>query len=1097
MLVQPQHHAAEEEDKVEVPFAPTSTSPTIEPTPPPQDTITTPPQAQPATPSSPPQAQPQPKTSESSMTFLNTLMETCATLLLDEQMAKRLHDEKVEQAAAREKLEKNDLEKAKVLQQHLKRKPISIAQARKNMIVYLKNMAGYKMKHFRDEEPTKKRVVEETLLHESFNKLKVVEVLGSHSTQDTPTDDLKDMSEEDVKNMLEIIPVSEFKVEALQVKYPLIDWEIYSEGSRSYWKIIIVGGITEAYQCFKDMMKGFDREDLDALDEDLHGGQQTKEQKFGYILQVIKKLELKKLDGLLVKMVWKPKKIKQVWKATRKLLTTVGYQWKPTERIFFLGKQCPLTRFTKSKVVPVKQAENISTSKIMVVQIVLWYLDSGCSKHMTGDRSRLRNFMKMFIETVRFGDDHFGAIMGYGDYVIGDNVISRAPMFLWAEVVATACYTQNRSLIHTRHNKTPYELVHDKKHGLTFLRVFDTLCYPTNDYEDLGKLQPTADIGIFVGYAPSRKAGIPSFTTIDQDAPSPSHSLSSSELQPPISHHDPSYEASSSGDASSAESTHEGIDFEESFSPVARIEAIRIFIANTASKNINIYQMDVKTAFQNGELKEDVYISQPEDFVNPDDSTHVYRLKKALYGLKQAPRVCAISLCCNNVHHSRSKHIDIHHHFIREQVEKGVVELYFVMINYQLVDIFTKALPRERFEFLLPRLASVSAIYLQQFWDTLMFEAKTGAYRFQLDDQTPATEEASTGPSAQPQDDTSANIVREIPSPADAETGTKTEKVIIEGDTKILNIGEEQEEYVDNQVYPEEQTAELDEGQDGSDPGKTLESRPPPDDDKMDEDQARSDPRKSHLATSPLLESFTASTTETTTTTLPLLPPQQQQQSTTDLELTARITTLEKKFYDFEKKIQTLDNVTQNLGSRVFNLELWDLPHKINQTVNKVVKEMEECHRLLTDQVDLVNPEGRRLVPDVSKPLPLGGPPARTAALSKLKAANYPDFGLEEVVPSLWIESERDYNISAAYGITHWWFKRKDFYITRHNVPSDCRAVRSHIRIISVISIKTFERYGYAFLKEIVIRRADYNEYKDSEDDFKNLHPNDFEDPYC
>nr|GEW84763.1 hypothetical protein [Tanacetum cinerariifolium] len=80
MLVQPQHHAAEEEDKVEVPFAPTSTSPTIEPTPPPQDTITTPPQAQPATPSSPPQAQPQPKTSESSMTFLNTLMETCATL---------------------------------------------------------------------------------------------------------------------------------------------------------------------------------------------------------------------------------------------------------------------------------------------------------------------------------------------------------------------------------------------------------------------------------------------------------------------------------------------------------------------------------------------------------------------------------------------------------------------------------------------------------------------------------------------------------------------------------------------------------------------------------------------------------------------------------------------------------------------------------------------------------------------------------------------------------------------------------------------------------------------------------------------------------
>ncbi|GJS18342.1 integrase, catalytic region, zinc finger, CCHC-type containing protein [Tanacetum coccineum] len=84
-------------------------------------------------------------------------------------------------------------------------------------------------------------------------------------------------------------------------------------------------------------------------------------------------------------------------------------------------------------------------------------------------------------------------------------IFSKAPMFLWAEAVATACYTHNRSLIHTRHNKTPYELVHDKKPDLTFLRVFGALCYPTNDSEDLGKFQAKADIGIFVGYAPSRK----------------------------------------------------------------------------------------------------------------------------------------------------------------------------------------------------------------------------------------------------------------------------------------------------------------------------------------------------------------------------------------------------------------------------------------------------------------------------------------------------------------------------------------------------------------------------------------------------------------
>nr|GFB14163.1 retrovirus-related Pol polyprotein from transposon TNT 1-94 [Tanacetum cinerariifolium] len=84
-------------------------------------------------------------------------------------------------------------------------------------------------------------------------------------------------------------------------------------------------------------------------------------------------------------------------------------------------------------------------------------------------------------------------------------IFSKASMFLWAEAVATACYTQNRSLIHTCHHKTPYDLVHNKKPDLTFFRVFGALCYPTNDSEDLGKLQPIADTGIFVGYAPSRK----------------------------------------------------------------------------------------------------------------------------------------------------------------------------------------------------------------------------------------------------------------------------------------------------------------------------------------------------------------------------------------------------------------------------------------------------------------------------------------------------------------------------------------------------------------------------------------------------------------
>ncbi|GKE95785.1 retrovirus-related pol polyprotein from transposon TNT 1-94, partial [Tanacetum coccineum] len=82
----------------------------------------------------------------------------------------------------------------------------------------------------------------------------------------------------------------------------------------------------------------------------------------------------------------------------------------------------------------------------------------------------------------------------------------------------------------------------------------------------------------------------------------------------------------------------EGIDFEESFAPVARMEAIRIFLAYAAHKSFIVFQMDVKTAFLHGTLKEDVYVCQPEGFIDVDHPSHVYKLKKALYGLKQAPR---------------------------------------------------------------------------------------------------------------------------------------------------------------------------------------------------------------------------------------------------------------------------------------------------------------------------------------------------------------------------------------------------------------------------------------------------------------------------
>nr|GEX98557.1 copia protein [Tanacetum cinerariifolium] len=135
----------------------------------------------------------------------------------------------------------------------------------------------------------------------------------------------------------------------------------------------------------------------------------------------------------------------------------------------------------------------------------------------------------------------------------------------------------------------------------------------------------------------------------------------------------------------------EGIDFEESFALVARLVAILIFLAFAAHMNMIVYQMVVKTTFLNDILREQLYVSQPDGFVDTDNPNHVYKLKKALYGLKQAP-------------HEWSKHIDIRYHFIKGHVENGVIKLYFVNMEYQLVYIFTKVLGRERIEFLINKL---------------------------------------------------------------------------------------------------------------------------------------------------------------------------------------------------------------------------------------------------------------------------------------------------------------------------------------------------------------------------------------------------------
>nr|GEV09287.1 hypothetical protein [Tanacetum cinerariifolium] len=286
--------------------------------------------------------------------------------------------------------------------------------------------------------------------------------------------------------------------------------------------------------------------------------------------------------------------------------------------------------------------------------------------------------------------------------------------------------------------------------------------------------------------------------------------------------------------------------------------------------------------------------------------------------------------------------------------------------------------------------------------------------QFILQRQNPVIEEASTGPSAQPQDDTSANIFHESQSPADAETGANTDKTNNGGDTEILQIGEEQGDDMANMVNLEEKTDKIDQGQAISDlvPIHQASSLVPP----LSTPIIGLSPPKTVSSTTqaPI---FTAITTTTTTRPLPPPPPQQS---------------------------------TSN--SRVFTLELRDQPHKINQTVNEVVKE--------AVHVALQAP-----LPDHFRELP------ETDVKEILHQRMFETGTYKSLAEHVALYEDHEVSMERA---------NRDGFLTKKDKS------RKRCRDDQDPPLPP----PYSYLK------ADYKEYKISEADFKNLHPNDFEDLY-
>nr|GEW53167.1 hypothetical protein [Tanacetum cinerariifolium] len=268
---------------------------------------------------------------------------------------------------------------------------------------------------------------------------------------------------------------------------------------------------------------------------------------------------------------------------------------------------------------------------------------------------------------------------------------SQLPLFFWAEAIATACYTQNRSIIIPTHGKTSYHIINDRKPSIKHLHIFGCICYITRYGKNLNKMKEKRDQCILVGYSTQSKGyrvynnrtrmivesihiRFNEIKEVSETSVANNTSGLVSQRQKALDYDNPDpipqrQDVSSSADADVpsqqeldllfAPSTHTNVHAKENnndqaeegeqlqdneftnpfYTPIQEeAESSSHNIGNSNVPTLNQPQMDVKTAFLNGPLKEEVYVAQPDEFVDPDHPKKVYRLRKALYGLKQAPR---------------------------------------------------------------------------------------------------------------------------------------------------------------------------------------------------------------------------------------------------------------------------------------------------------------------------------------------------------------------------------------------------------------------------------------------------------------------------